>query len=227
MDKLGLTTSYTYTYSDAASKTTVQAAWAQIRPVSMGVKLTSITNMSSNQGNVCGAWNARALDGTTVIVGYANQLTVPFNVSDSAKHSLALIWKPQDNADFEYFTPTDSKTTKALPYLSFCVTGGVAGAGVTTSVYQVEIVVHWEGIPSTNGMNTAVITQSPVDPEQEAASWRMMQYVPPMIPATVLSTAGGVMSLVAARMGNGGRLGRVGRALGVFTANDEMNALGF
>jgi len=180
----------TYTWdagTDSSAKTGLETFWQSVRPVSMGVKLMNITSNSNNSGQLACALSYK-VSVPTAFTSWSIVAAQPNSVTENSKQEYFALWRPQDNADWEYQDPT---TTLSYPALFISLKNGPTAAA--TAYFNVEITAHYEAIPKIAAGDMVETDISPVSPGLLSQTWEFMNQLPTMMVMGKTGAVGGAL----------------------------------
>lgn len=142
---------------DWPSKAAVQAAYKAYRPVSAELYIEYIGTSLNDSGYAIGYLSNRqngnpAFAAQTV----AGVLALPYTRTYPLRNGCRVVWKPEDNADFEF---QDVIQNNVYPFIGVCV----AGATSTTAVVKVRCLANFEGLPRSDTLDLVNASASPIN----------------------------------------------------------------
>jgi hypothetical protein len=182
----------------------VRAIYGAFRPVSAMVECEFIGPSSSDGGQMMASLQPSSGQYATP-VNWATVTALPNNEIVPVRNGMKILWKPQDNSDFEFY---DAKgqiggTQHYYPYINIAATG--LPAAVTYIRYHV--VCNFEATALVDATNIVQTSPSPYDPGQLRGAFEWAAQVGNNIftlyqnTGPYLAAAGGFTSRLAANPG--------------------------
>lgn len=140
------------------SKAAIIGVYDQYRPVSAEIYLEYIGSTFKDQGYVILALIPR---GGIVPTTIATFMALPYTRTYPLREGARVIWKPQDNADFE-FKNVLLGTASLFPTIAILAVGMEPAAGQSISA-KIRVVANYEGIPKSDTSTLVNAAPSPID----------------------------------------------------------------
>jgi len=141
--------------TDMPAVTSLNTIYDMSRLVSAEMIVEFIGNTSTNQGIVIGGCVPQSTTAFTGGVTLSSFFDVPHFQYFPLRDGIRILYKPTDNADFEYYPTIDtpnqiSASVGSYPPALVCC---IQGAAQNTSLMKVRLVANFEGLPKTSSFD--------------------------------------------------------------------------
>ena len=196
--------------------TSIIGLYTGFRPVS-GMIEAEFIGPSSDDGGQMGGHLIPAQMSTTAN-SWDTFLAVPGTEIVPLRNGMRVLWKPEDNSDFEFVTKVGSVNgaTHAYPKIAIAVTG-LPTVGPKTYV-RFHIVCNFEAIPGTDATNLVHVDASPYDVGQLRSAFEWAAQTANNI-YTLYNTAGPYLQAAGGIVSSAGSLLRSGRQIANLLTN--------
>lgn len=140
------------------SKTAILGVYDQYRPVSCEIYLEYIGSTFSDQGYVILSLIPRGNPVPTTVDTF---LALPYTRTYPLREGARVVWKPQDNTDFEFKSVLNTQLNN-FPTIAILAVGMAPAASQSISA-KVRVVTNYEGIPKSDTSTLVNAAASPID----------------------------------------------------------------
>jgi hypothetical protein len=202
-----------------AGKASALAIYQAARVVSASLSFQWIGNTLYDAGLNAGTWFPRTENALT-ITSFGTWMTSPYVSYTPLRDGMEVLYKPQDNQDFEFTSFANGGPTIGIWASGLVPTSG----GGSAAPVKVRIVVNYEGIAATD-TNNFVSTRSEISqPEKIAQAASVVESAYDLVRPFTSSLRSGAIDLVNSRLVQSGAysVGAAAASYGLATAGRRL-----
>jgi len=184
----GTTNVASWSSQDMTGAAAAQANFGKVRPVSACLDMLYIGSTQGDSGYMTGILNPPGTGYQTAADVSTWQTSELNTLSDSVRKGMRVLWRPDDNSDFEYVGPTASDaapvTTAFASNTSPFMAISVVNAQATLPCLKWTLTVNYEAIPARQSLELISTAPSPIDIQGTQRVLQELQSLPATVPLT-------------------------------------------